>query len=307
VRHRVLLTLTATAAATHGLTPPAWAGCPEPNSLVTQTEAAVLEGRFADVERLLEETELAFGCSAPAQKSTLARMWGAEGVWLSLTDDEAGAADAFAAAWRVDPATWNADFGDRLRATANAAVAAMPPVGTGQLRLAPEPLGWTTHLDGHPAPSLGELTGGLHLVQIVDLEGHAQLARIVYIAAGQRAELSTTGLPPLGPPPASVLPAPLPPPAPVSAVPAAPGPVDAMLAVRTIEPTSFPTWLLVATAASMGAGATAWLATQESTRMDKATTVEALDAAFARQKRWAGASYGLMGLTGTGLVLHFKG
>ena len=103
MRHRIFITLTSVTTCFLSMVRPAMAECPQPNELVTLTEGAVIEGRFADVEPLLNQTELAFGCSAPAHPNTLARMWGAAGVWLSLTQDDAGATDAFAAAWRVDP------------------------------------------------------------------------------------------------------------------------------------------------------------------------------------------------------------
>jgi hypothetical protein len=162
---------------------------------VAQIEAAVLDGRFADVEPLLGQTEAAFGCSPPATPPLLARMWGAEGVWLSLTRGPEDAVEAFAAAQRVDATTWNPDFGDQLRATAQAAVAARAPVDTGRLQLAPDPVGWTTYVDGRVAKNHWDLAGGLHLVQLVDPHGHAGLARLIFIESGQIVELSTHSLP----------------------------------------------------------------------------------------------------------------
>jgi hypothetical protein len=261
----------------------AWATCPDPAAGVATAERAVVEARFDDAEAALAQAEAGFVCGDPADPDVLARMWMAEGAWLVLQDRNDEAKESFAAAKRVSPDLWNADYGDRIRAVYDES---RDSGEMGQLSLRPAPDAYAAYLDGDEAVFPRSAEAGLHLIQVGPRTKAAQFGKVVALMPGDTLVV-TTDLVEVAP---------------------APTPVAVTQPVPTDEPTTTtrsPALLIVSGAALALAAGSAGLALAQNGAMKNATTTEELDAAFARQKAFGATSYGLLGVGAVGGTLHF--
>lgn len=245
--------------------------CPDPGLILDKAESSVVEGRFEDAALLAEETEAAFACGPLAQPEHLARLLNLTAVRLQLEGDTAGAAEAFAAAARVSPATWNPAYGAELRGVRDAAAAAGRGAG-GTLTLAPDPGDFQPALDGLEVEVPTPAASGLHLLQVLDTDGRALFGEVVFVPAGETLLVDT-------------------------------GPLVTRVGPRDRRP--FP-WLLVGAGVfAAGGGASAWLATQQTEGLEGARTLDGLNSAYSAQKTWNLLTWTGAGLCGASVALHF--
>jgi len=250
----------------------AWAqDCPLPDHLIQEAETAIVDGRQDVAAERFIEVQAAFGCSEPATVEQIARMWNAEGARLHLSGDPTTAADAFAAAARVSPMTWNADFGPELKAARDTAAAAGRGAG-GAVQLEPDPGEFQSVLDGQEVDNPTPASSGLHLVQVLDTDGLSLYGTVVYVPPGEELVVDT-------------------------------GPL-----VTRVDPNAKQRrpWLLIAGGTALvGAGGAAALALRQTQVMNEASTVGALDDALGRQKLWNAVTWSAAGVGGVCLGLHF--
>lgn len=244
--------------------------CPDLDALVTQAEDAVIEARFDDTADLVTQAEEALACRELADHAVVARLFLVLGARLALAGAAEDSSRAFASAWRVSPETWNVYLGPAMRQAYDAARERPPEAGT--IRLAPEPEGLSTALDGEMAAFPVDTAAGPHLVQVLGEDGAARYARIVDVLPGGIVTLE----------------------------------LDAMARPPAVsERRRFPTLLVAGSASALLAGGTAALALHQNTVMADARTSGALEAAFRRQQVLAWSTWGLAGLAATGVTLHF--
>lgn len=305
------------------------APCPDVEAQVTEAEAALVEARLADVEAALAEAEAAFVCARPPETQLLARFWLAEGAMYSINEDEAGAADSFAAAHRVAPDHWNASLGEDMRADYEAAAAADP--GQGTLRLEPAPRALVGWVDGSSRDFPVDLAAGLHLVQVGPRKQPARFGRIVYLPPGDTLVLDHPVEEPLGLFDAVGLPEPEPvvepepeemtsegtestedvveevvetepvtePPPPVPPEPDPPPITDAPV------PTSKPPTFAIAGGTIMALGGASLIAAlAQNGAMNRAETPDEVNEAYSRQRFYGNASYTLFGVGAVVTILH---
>lgn len=245
--------------------------CPEPALILDKAESSVVEGRFDDADQLGAEAEAAFACGPLAEAEQLARLLNVTAVRLHLDGDTAGAAEAFAAAARVSPTTWNEAYGAELRGVRDTAAAAGRGAG-GTLTLEPEPGDFKPALDGVEVTVPSPAASGLHLLQVLDTDGRALYGELVFVPAGETLLVDT-------------------------------GPLVTRVGPRDRRP--FP-WLLVGAGVfAAGGGASAWLATQQTESIEGARTLDGLEGAYRAQKTWTLLTWTGAGLSGASVALHF--
>ena len=249
----------------------AWAAdCPVPDHLLHEAETAIVDGRHDVAAERFTEVQAAFGCSEPASAEQIARMWNAEGARLHLSGDPTTASDAFAAAARVSPATWNPDFGPELKGARDAAAAAGRGAA-GSVLLEPDPGEFQPVLDGLEVDNPTPASAGLHLVQVLDTDGLSLYGTVVYVPPGEDLVVDT-------------------------------GPL-----VTRVDPNARKRtpWLLIGGGAAFaGAGGAALMALQQTEVMREASTMGALDDALGRQKLWNAVTWSAAGVGGACLGLH---
>jgi hypothetical protein len=242
--------------------------------LLDHAERAVLEGRFDDYPGLSEQVDASLACGPRVEAPLAARLFLIEGARLHFSGAADGARLAFATAHGIAPELWNLDYGADTRAVYDAAVADRP-TGRGTLVLETETAeGWMTAIDGALTPLPAEAPIGYHLVQVLEADGEARYAtRVLILDPGERVVIHT---------------------GPLSA---RPQPVAAVGNRR-------PAWPLIAAgSAALLSGAAAGLALAQDGQMEAAGTKSDLNAAFGRQKAFAGATWGLAGLAASGVVV----
>ena len=187
----------------------AHADCGDPAALLTVLEAAVVEGRWSDVDPASDAVVAAFGCGPLAAPEHIARVWLAEALLDSAHGDDPAADESLWAAARISPSTWNEAYGPRLRARWEAASARSEPA-RGLLHLEPPlPVGWIGAVDGAVVDFPAHLPGGPHLLQVGTASDRMTTARIVLLPPGLDLRVALD----------------LPAPAPVAPAPVAPAPV----------------------------------------------------------------------------------
>ena len=162
----------------------AHADCGDPAALLTVLEAAVVEGRWSDVDPASDAVVAAFGCGPLAAPEHIARVWLAEALLDSAHGDDPAADESLWAAARISPSTWNEAYGPRLRARWEAASARSEPA-RGLLHLDPAlPAGWIGAVDGAVLDFPAHLPGGPHLLQVGTAPDRMTTARIVLLPPG---------------------------------------------------------------------------------------------------------------------------
>jgi hypothetical protein len=163
--------------------------CLPPVNWIDRAREDLLAGDFPAVEAALANAETSFDC-APATQEDLARFWLYQGALRGLTQDQAGARRAFAAARRMAPAGWDPSLGDALKQLYDGAGDGEPF----ELRLdTNEDRAW---VDGTRIPDWPyTLPGGTHLVQIRDVRREAVLGHHVFDVSGPGEITVQTGLP----------------------------------------------------------------------------------------------------------------
>lgn len=249
--------------------------CLDATHQVDLARRAMLETRTEDAEILLERAVEALGCSAVPTPEALAGLWLTYGALSFLHEDGPGTQHAFAAAHRASPTTWYPELGYELRALYERA--AETDLGTGTLRLQNLSAGLDPVLDGAPATFPQEVAAGPHLVQFVERSTPRE-ARVVTVPAGETFLIDASLLQPTG---------------------------DTGQAAAT--PGTSRRWglLVVGGVSAAAAGGTFALARQQSTVMETAPSLTALDGALGKQKLYGGATYGLsaLALSGVGLFI----
>ncbi len=142
--------------------------CADPDTLIADAERDVVSFYLTDATRYADQAVAALACSAPAQPTTVARLFNALGVIRLYGGDTEGAASAFRDARAIDAETWNEDYGEQaltLRQEAS------PTEGQPKASLSfkgGSPDSWLT-IDGTEVEwSLGDpvqVSPGLHVVQ----------------------------------------------------------------------------------------------------------------------------------------------
>lgn len=259
----------------------ALADCPPMERLLERATTEVVSGSFEAAGATLADAERAMGCQ-PMEAPLLARFWMVQGARLALLGEDAQADAHFAAARRVDPGVWDPRFGVALMARFDGATETGRATVDVDTRRADA---WVDGRRGEPWPM--PVSSGLHLVQVVDTE--VRYSRIVQLAPGENALLATR-LPEPGTAPRAVLSA----------------PVDAPPEAATVGGArKRPTLIVAAGSAALVGGGFAGLAYWERGRIEEAGSRAEATAAYTAQQAFAGAAYGLWGLAGTGVVLHF--
>ena len=240
-------------------------GCPDPLIHIEQMGGALLAGRHDAATARRDALEDTLTCHGLPSADLLSRVWLTEGVRLHVLGDHSGAQRAFATSQRLHPQPWPPQFGQAIAAVYADAIHLE---GTGQLTITPLPDGVWTAVNGSALPLPAAIEQGAHLVQVMAGDQTVLQSHFVMLPAGEVLEVTADNLP-------------LPPPEPRHSG-----------------------WLVGAGVSAATAGGMALLARQQSTAMAQATTVSGLDQAFARQKAFAGLSYGLLGLSVVGVGLH---
>ncbi len=249
--------------------------CADPAALVEVAEQAVFELRVDDARATLGRIEEAFGC-AVVDPEVLARFFDVEGALLVHAGDRDGATLRFAAARAIVHDGLDPMYGSKVRAVSDATARA--PIES-EIDLSPRPaedddVRVDTALVSLPV----SVTSGLHLVQ-VGPPGTVAFGELVLVEPGGRLVVSTHRLSA----PAADLPAPLPAPG----APSSPSPEPGRRG---------PSVGLLVTSGALAAlgGVSAGLALREQDgAIPSATSVDAVDAAWTRQRAFGWTAYGL--------------
>ena len=164
------------------------ADCGDPAALVDAALDALVQVRLERASDHLQQAEASFGCGSPPSKDLLAKFWITEGALLHLQGSQQ-AADSFAAAARLDAASWDPRLGPALRAAFEGAATAD---STGILILKPAATG--LRVDTVEAVSPATVIAGLHLVQVVE-DDTVLFGRMVYALDEQEALIRLDPLP----------------------------------------------------------------------------------------------------------------
>ncbi|MFH1468820.1 MAG: hypothetical protein ABIO70_30810 [Pseudomonadota bacterium] len=298
----------------------AQADCGDFPTLVNQAEQALIAGRVEPAAATLRQAEAALGCGPVPAREVLARMWLAQGTQAYLQGDEKVSHLVFAAAGRVAPDVWVEGYGPQVHQIYLAS--RTPEPGEGNVRVRPDPAGWSSALDGLQVGFPVDAPAGLHLLQVGPDAQHTGYAEIFYLPAGQTYFVLTGLTPPAvaeapEAPPAPEVPAvaeaPEAPPAPEAptlveapaapALPVEPLPVPKPPRVRSGH--ASPVFLVVGGAAAAGALVTAIPALKQNAVYDDpdATRFD-VEMAYWRQRMWGPPSYALMGVTAASLGLY---
>lgn len=253
------------------------AACPEaaPDALLEHAERAVLQGRLEDYPRLQDDLDAALACGAPATPRLVARALQLQGVYHHAQGEIEGAELSFRTAAALAPGLWNEAYGEALRVVFERARNA-PPQAPGELSLDPAlPASFRAVVDGRAVSLPVAVPVGFHLLQVVGEDGVAvHASRLLVLDPGERV-VRTTG------PLRSTTPAPAP-------------------SGRR------PAWPLVAAggAALLGTGA-AVLAVRQDAQLRGASSLDALDAAYARQQALSATAWTLGGVAVAGAGVWF--
>ncbi|MEL6346020.1 MAG: hypothetical protein AAFV53_23115 [Myxococcota bacterium] len=252
----------------------AWGGtvwaqdeCPDPAAIADAAKSALLDAEMETAEALMSEAESALGCSGLPEPELLARLWLVEGARLYFLDDTFGAQSAFRSAARLAPSLWFPEFGERLYGVYQQAQSsdALTPA---EIRLDAVPEKMQAALNGQPADFPQVVPPGSHLIQIVERDGTARYARMVMLPPDEIIDIE------VGP-------------------------------LRPVKPTRRWGMLGISGASLIAAGGMAYLANQQSERIEQADSSAALQRTQRQQSALTVASYGLGGVAVTGGVLFF--
>jgi len=251
--------------------------CGDPGALVTEAEQAAFELRLDDARAALDRAEEAFGC-ALVDDVTLSRFFDVEGALSVHGGDLEGARIRFRAARDLVSTGPDPMYGKKI-ASVSADLPRAPLDAS--LDLTPRPDLHEVLVDTERVTVPLPVTSGLHLVQ-VGPAGQVAFGELVLLEPGADLVLSThlVETPPL------VAPEPL------SAV--TPAPTTAPPPARRRRP-SVPLLITSGAMAALG-GVSAGLALHEqNASIPSATSVEAVDAAWTRQRVFGYGAYGLWG------------
>ncbi len=264
------------------------AGCDDMGDYVSKAEQAVLEERLDEAGAALRDAEVAFACGPVVDPDLLVRFWLAQGARETAKGDVRAAAVSFRAAATLAPEHWPVDYG--IKPYIQYKAAAELWLGEGSIQLHPEPGERITALDGTVTSFPAAALEGLHLVQVGSSVEAMEFAALVRVQADEPA-MVLTGLGAPGEARAAAARAPSPSPS---------------LKVRSQgrRRARIGAALLGGTAAALAGGA-AVLSVGQDDVMRAQTSQEDLDAAFARQKQLATATWGLAGISALGITLCF--
>ena len=250
--------------------------CGDPSALVATAEQAAFELRLDDAQAALEAAEAAFGC-APVDDATLARFFDVEGARAGDQGDLEAARLRFRAARDLEPDGPDPNYGKKI-ASVSAELPRVPVDAT--IDLNPRPERNETRVDAEPVTVPLAVTSGLHLVQ-VGPPGSVAWGELVLLEPGATLVLSTrlTEAPPVEDA------APTPPPGPEPVAP----PAD-----RRRRP-SVPLLVTSGAMAALGGVAAGLALHEQNGSIPDATSVDAVDAAWARQRAFGWTAYGLWG------------
>jgi len=257
--------------------------CELPTDLALQAEQAVIEGRFTDMEPLVDRFEKSLSCSPPVDPQTLAAFLRAEGAWFHLTGLTKEAQFVFRSAHALAPDSWTVAFGAQMRDVFDSA-SQTARGGQGVIQLEPAPADTTlvTHIDGTPAKEPLQLDAGVHAIQLVrgpDSNGQvgaARFGRLVAVFPDEDIRINPGILP-----------------------------VEEATLLTTARKER-PTWLLAsAGGAAILSGVTAAIALSQPAVARNATTLSGVNQAESRQRSMAFTSYGALGVSAvaTGVYL----
>ncbi|MFT4977589.1 MAG: hypothetical protein ACI8S6_003494 [Myxococcota bacterium] len=250
-------------------------GCLDPAVLVERTHEAILDSRLEDAAALMGEVERAMGCWGTPSPELLSRLWLVEGVRLYFADDIAGSQRAFAASARTHPTSWPREYGTELEAFHSDAVEA--PRGEGELLLRDAGPDMVGVVDGQAAAFPVVVIEGPHLVQVLTASGEVIDARLVMLPPGEAIEIALD---------------------PTAQWAVRPEPVVPPVAKR-------PGLLIGGSVAALAAGGMVVLARSQGDALSSAEALPALEQAYTRQRVFAGAAYGLAGVSAVGFGLYF--
>lgn len=301
------------AAASPGAAPP----CLDLLGPIERIEAQVIAGELGPIPQLVAEAEAAVSCAEQLPPAQLARLFRAEGAWLSLLGAHEEATLAFASAARLAPGRWSPTLPAAMEAPFRAASAREAELGVGTLQVeGPRPGAAVIEVNGQAVGPRSDLPAGLHTVRIRGEEGRSAHLVMIYegevvvveppwrsaaAAPAPLGEATPTEAPPPAPPPvlASLpLPEPAPPRAAPAPLPDAPRPVG--VGVGPGRP-----WWIAAGGAAVGAGLTAVVARAQIGRAAEASTLGQVEQARRTQLVAGISSYGLMLGTGALLTVGF--
>lgn len=259
------------------------AACEDRAALVSQLEAAAIEGRIADASGLRRRVEAALACGYPVAPEHLARLWITDAVVATAEADGEAARDALSAAARVAPDVSAERFGPPI-ARRHEEAKRLPPAGLGTVRLESLPDRAVALLDGQPLLSpRAEVTAGLHVAQAGWSADEVTFAREIYVPAGHELVVPVV-LPPSTPP--------------------HPAPTMPPVAVEPTRPRRPGGLLVLAALSATGAAVTAGLAEAQVPKVMEAPTPRAVNREFAKSVRYGATSYTLMGVTAVSLGLY---
>ncbi len=258
------------------------AECGDATPLVATAETAVVETRFSDAERALDDAAAALGCSPLGDRTVLARYWLAEGVMLHLRGDDTSATDSIVAVSGVELGYWQPKFGPQQADWYHGVVASAQADLAGTLRIEPPLTSYVAMLDGIESPLHPDVPSGLHLLQVGPSTDEVLFGRFVFVEPGQEIVVATGLIEP------DATPEPLP---------TAPAP-------NSPTPT-MPVFLIGSAAVGVLAAGTAVGALAQNGSIDDPADIDALNSSIKRQKGFAGTSYALTGVAALGIGLHF--
>lgn len=254
------------------------ADCPPMDRLLERATTEIISGSFDAAATTLSDAERAMACQ-PMAESDIGRYWMVQGARLAVTGQDAQADACFAAARRVAPGVWDARFGRALMARFDGAVE------TGRATIEVDTRQDQARIDGRPAEVWpAPVSSGWHLVQVVEEE--VLYSRLLQLAPGENARVATR----------------LPEPA-LATAPGEPEPLPEAVEPRPKKKS--PALLIAAgTAAALGGGC-AGLSVTEGAKLEGSDSLGQLESRWTANRGFAYGAYGLWGLAGAGVVLHF--
>ncbi len=259
--------------------------CPDLAAQAERGVNAVVSGDAATLEAALADARLSVTCAA-ASPTALAAWWQVEAARARAHGEDPL---PWLQAARASSPEMDARLGPALRQRWETALdGAGAPA---QLTLEPA---LVATLDGTQVDGWPRATGpGMHLVQVHDPSGAVVFSKVFALAAGEDA-LVETGLPP-----SFVAAAPTAPNAPTSAAGAAPALPPPTVSRRNA------TWIVAGTVLATAGGSFAVLAHREDDAMRAATSLDQLDAAYARQQAWAWSALALATAGGASVAAYW--
>ena len=309
-----LLRFIAAGLALVGLHRPA-AACEDLQGPVESIERQVILGDLEPISALLERAEAAVACAEQLPPTLLARLFRAEGAWLSLLGADEEATLAFASAARLAPGRWSPALPAEMEGTFKAASERQGELGTGTLRVEGHPAGVAiVEVNGQATGPRADLPAGLHTVRIRGDQGHSGHLIMIYEGEVVVVEPRWRGAPSaLAAAPAPLAQPAAPAPEPTSTAAATPAMPESSAQASTspLPPAPRPArptwagpgrpWLIAAGSAAVGAGVTAAVARAQIGRATTAETAGQLQQLERTQLIFGVSSYSLM--LGTGALL----